>query len=96
MDILNRLNRKYLLVGFLALLLLGVQSVQASTIHDHAQHQVDCVLCHFDSHDQASLAQADFKVFERQGIQFTAFPTHTVYSLHFTPYQGRSPPHFYS
>ena len=91
-----KLSKQKLLVWFLAFTLLGIQVVQSSPIHDHIQHQVDCVLCHFDTHDQASLAQADVSFFQRQGILLTRYVKLDYYSFHYPSYQGRSPPNFYS
>lgn len=91
-----KLSQQKLLVWFLAFTLLGVQAVQNSPIHDHVQHQVDCALCHFDSHDQAIVAQTFVKPFEAKIIYFIEFAEQGYFSSLYPSYQGRSPPHSYS
>ena len=76
-------------------MLLGVQAVQGA-LHDHIQHQVDCVLCHFDSHDQDILSQTDIKSVEAQRMHVNVFAATDYYSYFYPSYQGRSPPRFYS
>jgi hypothetical protein len=91
-----KLSKQKLLVWFLAFTLLGVQAVQNSPIHDHIEHQIDCVLCHFDSHDQGIVTQTSTKPFEAKLIYFSVFAEQGYFSSHYPSYQGRSPPHFYS
>ncbi len=91
-----KLSKQKLLVLFLAFTLLGVQAAQNSPIHDHIQHQVDCVLCHFDSYDQGIVTQTFTKPFEAKIIHFNVFAEHGYFSSHYPSYQGRSPPHSYS
>jgi len=76
-------------------MLLGIQTVQGS-LHNHIQHQVDCVLCHFDSHDQDILSQTDIKSVEAQRMHVNVFAATDYYSYFYPSYQGRSPPRFYS
>jgi hypothetical protein len=90
-----KLNKKFLQVCFLAFMLLGIQTVQGS-LHNHIQHQVDCVLCHFDSHDQDILSQTDIKSVEAQRMHVNVFAATDYYSYFYPSYQGRSPPRFYS
>lgn len=91
-----KLNRHILLVGFLAVMLLGVQTVQNSSVHDHAQHQVDCVLCHFDSNDQVALSQSTIKFTVEQIAHSSESSDQVFISYQYPAYQGRSPPRFYS
>ncbi|MDG2090464.1 MAG: hypothetical protein P8J61_05050 [Gammaproteobacteria bacterium] len=90
------MNRQFFQVCFLAFLLLGVQALQNSTIHDHVQHQVDCVLCHFDSHDQVTLSQPDTSFAVEQIAHLSKLSDQVYISYHYPSYQGRSPPRFYS
>ncbi len=91
-----KLNRQILLVCSLVLLLLGSQVVQSSSVHDHSQHQVDCVLCHYDSHDQAVATQADANLFQAQTTAQTVWAEPEYYSYTYPAYQGRSSPNSYS
>ncbi|PCJ42938.1 MAG: hypothetical protein COA71_05445 [SAR86 cluster bacterium] len=90
------MNKQFLQVFFLAIMLLGIQAVQSSALHDHVAHQVDCVLCHFDSHDQDTLAQADITFAEAQQIRASVFAEPDYFSFLYPSYQSRSPPRFYS
>ena len=91
-----KLNKYFLQVCFLAFMLLGVQAVQSSFLHDHVQHQVDCVLCHFDKLDQVTLFKSDIKFTVEQIDHLSEFTDQVYISYHFPSYPGRSPPHFYS
>jgi len=77
-------------------MLLGVQTLQSSFLHDHVQHQVDCVLCHIDSHDQGIVSLADLTLREAQIFHLSAFADQEYFSCLYPSYQGRSPPRFYS
>jgi hypothetical protein len=90
-----KLNKQFLRVCLLAFMLLGVQAVQGA-LHDHVQHQVDCVLCHFDSHDQAELPQTDINFVDAQRMHINVFAAPEYFSYFYPSYQGRSPPRFYS
>ena len=91
-----KLSKQKLLVLFLAFTLLGVQLVQNSPLHDHIQHQVDCVLCHFDSYDQGIVTQTFTNPFEAKLIHFNVIAEQVYFASHYPSYQGRSPPHSYS
>ncbi len=91
-----KLSKQTLLVWFLAFTLLGFQAVQSSPIHDHVQHQFDCVLCHFDTHDQATNTQADLHLLQIQSLAPIVFAEADYFSFPYPSYQGRSPPHSYS
>ncbi len=87
-----KFSRQLLTVWLLAITLLGVQVVQHSAIHDHAQNIVDCGLCHIDGHDEGLTAPLTDLSF---GEQITVYQK-TITLLYLTPfyhpYQGRSPP----
>lgn len=77
-------------------MLLGIQAVQNSSLHDHVQHQVDCVLCHIDSHDQLDISQSDIKFIDQQLVHLIELVDQVYFSYHYPSYQGRSPPPFHS
>jgi hypothetical protein len=91
-----KLSKQKLLVWFLAFTLLGIQVVQSSPIHNHIQHQVGCVLCHFDSHDQGLVVQVFEKPFDVNIVLFNVFSEPDYFSFHYLSYQSRSPPTTYS
>jgi hypothetical protein len=41
--------RTFIKISLITLALIGVQVIQASPLHDHSDHVVDCGLCHFSS-----------------------------------------------
>ncbi len=41
--------RTFIKISLITLALIGVQVIQASPLHDHSNHVVDCGLCHFSS-----------------------------------------------
>lgn len=84
--------RQALLVALMAFMLIGAQLAQASPLHDHTKHSVDCALCHLQLGDDA-LAQTT------PGIAFTAHAVpYAQYLSEFrsfhnpSPYHGRAPP----
>ena len=77
-------------------MLLGVQAAQSSFLHDHVQHQIDCILCHIDTHDQVALSQSDIKFIDEQIVHSCVFSDQVYFSYHYPSYQGRAPPRFYS
>jgi hypothetical protein len=84
--------RPLLLIGLMAGLLLGVQLLQASPLHQHTQHAVECTLCHLQAGDTALLQQAPALPFVAgtapSGTLLVAFAISTTTS----PYQSRAPP----
>jgi hypothetical protein len=85
---------RLLVISLMAFTLIGVQVLQASPLHQHTQHSVDCGLCHLQLSDDAEihyqnvivrLLQTAFKV-----VQPASFYT----SLSPSPYQGRAPPFY--
>lgn len=79
-------------IFLLTLLLLGTQVIQASPLHDHGNHVVNCALCHFDNNDSAvpvnSQPQLDFEPGSRPLANFKAFVSTSIPAS----YQGRAPP----
>ena len=76
----------------LTLTLVGVQALQASPLHDHATHVVDCGLCHFNATESAveespttgfTLDAASYVL--NQAVTATYPKTHS-------PFLGRAPP----
>jgi hypothetical protein len=78
-------------------MLLGVQVIQASPLHDHAQqHSVDCALCHLQFGDDAAVRQAPaLPVVAAVAAPVVALPGFYLSST-VSPYQGRAPPRFLS
>jgi len=84
--------RHFLLISLMAGVLLGVQLLQASPLHQHTQHSVECTLCHLQSGDAALLQHAlDLSVIGPAGVtgdRSEATPAGTA-RFH---YQSRAPP----
>jgi len=90
--------KKILLLSLLAFTLLGVQAIQNSPLHDHAHHMhvLDCGLCHFSLTDYGSI-DAGSQLDIEQAATAYATALRTFYSFRsYSPYQGRSPPAFFS
>jgi hypothetical protein len=88
--------RQILLIALMALMLVGVQLVQSSPLHDHSQHTVDCALCHLQLSDD-TLVRHQFMV----PISITTAPIAVVLPIFYvssspSPYQGRAPPRLFS
>jgi hypothetical protein len=86
-------SRKFWLVALLALSVFGVQVLQASPLHNHAQETVDCALCHLQTlGDDTEVARSlSIAVQHQQALPGSTLTAH--YSLHSpAPYQGRAPP----
>lgn len=88
--------RHFYTVVLLILALSGVQVVQASPLHDHSTHVVDCGVCHFSASEATvddspvtsiSVTPAQFTI--ARAIQVTNNRTRLAY-------QGRAPPSFSS
>ena len=88
-------GRHLLLIGLMAGMLLGVQLLQASPLHQHAQHSVQCTLCHLQSGDAALLQHPlDLSLITPAGVtgsHAVAAPA-TAARLH---YQSRAPPSYF-
>lgn len=87
-----QLLRQYLLIALMAVTLVGVQLLQASPLHEHTQHSVDCALCHLQLSDDALLHQQLLLPIRAAGVPVAA-PAREVHSSSApSPYQGRAPP----
>ena len=84
--------RQFLLIALMAFTLVGVQLVQSSPLHNHAQHTVDCALCHLQLGDD-TLVRHSFAAPSRIDSGPPALAPATFYvSSYPAPYQGRAPP----
>lgn len=87
----QRLTR-LLLISLMAFSLVGVQALQASPLHQHAQHSVDCALCHLQLSDDAEI-QYHSIITRLAKVLLKTSPPSTFYSfISPSPYQGRAPP----
>ena len=87
--------RRFWLVALLPTLLLAVQLVQASPLHEHSAHgphSVDCTLCHLPSLDdpRAQRVVLPVRIDLSALLPVSIAPCFT--SLCAVPYQGRAPP----
>ena len=83
---------RLLLISLMAFTLIGVQLVQASPLHQHTQHSVDCALCHLQFSDDAEI-QYQNVITRLAAITLKIVPASTFYSfISPSPYQGRAPP----
>jgi len=89
---LLQLARRYGLIALMLFVLAGVQVLQASPLHDHAQHSVDCGLCHVPLADAPSSAQGLIPEFDATttALPCLAADVHDTHNP--SPYQGRAPP----
>jgi hypothetical protein len=88
--------RHYLLIALMAFTLVGVQLMQASPVHDHVQHSVDCALCHLHFGDD-TLVRHTLTVPFRAATAPVAIALSPFYaSSSPSPYQGRAPPRLFS
>jgi hypothetical protein len=84
--------RQLLLISLMAFALVGVQLVQASPLHDHTGHTVDCALCHLQFTDVAlEQYQPSFAWFAST-VRFHQQTAAFLSSRNPSPYQGRAPP----
>lgn len=83
---------RLLLISLMAFSLVGVQVLQASPLHQHAQHSVDCALCHLQLSDDAEIHYQSVVTRLAKIVLKTSLPG-TFYSfISPSPYQGRAPP----
>lgn len=88
--------RHVLLIALMAFTLAGAQLAQASPLHDHAQHSVDCALCHLQLSDDV-LARVEFAPVARSNARPAVLAPAPFYTLcPPSPFQGRAPPRFFS
>lgn len=84
--------RQLLLISLMAVALIGVQLVQASPLHEHASHSVDCALCHLQLSDDALFQSARDPASVAPGT-YRYPPLKNFANLRNpSPYQGRAPP----
>jgi hypothetical protein len=76
--------------------LAGVQVIQASPLHDHARHSVDCGLCHLPVAEAPATPRGILPEFEgaRPALPLQAAFFHSTRNP--SPYQGRAPPALHS
>ena len=87
-----RPSRRLLLVSLLATVLLGLQALQASPLHDHNQHSVDCALCHLQLSDLTLDTQPLVKV-SHGALMVAALPrAQLLLPSASSPYLSRAPP----
>ena len=81
-----------LLISLMAFTLIGVQALQASPLHQHAQHSVDCGLCHLQLSDDAEIQYQNI-ITRLAQTPVKTLPASSFYTfVSPSPYQGRAPP----
>jgi hypothetical protein len=92
---LHNFHQKFaqvMLISLMAFTLIGVQALQASPLHQHAQHSVDCALCHLQLSDDAEI-HYQYVITRLAQTAVKALPASIFYTfLSPSPYQGRAPP----
>jgi hypothetical protein len=84
--------RQFLLIALMAFTLFGVQLIQSSPLHNHAQHTVDCELCHMKFSDEALLQPTLAVAFIAHGIPYAQYLREFYSFSNPSPYHGRAPP----
>lgn len=84
--------RRYGLIALMLFVLAGVQVIQASPLHDHSQHSVDCALCHVPLADDPSGQRGIAPEFHATAAVVPAALHRFFSSTNPSPYQGRAPP----
>jgi hypothetical protein len=87
-----QLARRYGLIALMLFVLAGVQVIQASPLHDHTQHSVDCGLCHVPVADAPPTHHGIVPEFETLSAALPALASAFFSSRNPSPYQGRAPP----
>jgi hypothetical protein len=88
--------RHILLIALMGFTLLGAQLAQNSPLHNHAQHTVDCALCHLQLSDDVLVVYQFTPTFVPHSAP-TALPPAPFYTFSSpSPYQGRAPPRSFS
>lgn len=80
------------LIALMLFVLAGVQVMQVSPLHDHAQHSVDCGLCHVPLADDPGAQQRIEPAFVALAAHLPAEAHAACSSTPTSPYQGRAPP----
>jgi hypothetical protein len=88
--------RQLLLLSLMVFTLTGVQLVQASALHNHTQHTVDCALCHLQFSDDALVQHQINLAFQGVAAPVAPLIPELYVSANPSPYQGRAPPCFFS
>ncbi len=88
--------RQYLLIALMAFTLVGVQLAQSSPLHKHAQHSIDCALCHLQLSDDVLVRHQFTPVFAPNAAQNLVAPAPFYSFSSPSPYQGRAPPLLFS
>lgn len=89
---LLQLTRRYGLIALMLFVFAGVQVVQASPLHDHAQHTVDCGLWHVPVTDASEASAALVPDYVARGVVVLPTVKLFVRKAGPSPYQGRAPP----
>ena len=84
--------RRLLLIAVMAFTLAGVQLVKHSPLHDHAQHTVECALCHLQLSDDAFLRPALSVAFIARSVPYAQYLREFYSFSSPSPYHGRAPP----
>lgn len=87
--------RQLLLISLMACALIGVQLVQASPLHEHTSHSVDCALCHLQLSDDALFQHASSFAVAASGTRYNQLVAEFYSFRNPSPYQGRAPPLFF-
>lgn len=87
--------RQLLLISLMACALIGVQLVQASPLHQHASHTVDCALCHLQLSDDALFEHRTSAAPAASGARYNQLIAEFYSFRNPSPYQGRAPPLFF-
>lgn len=87
--------RKLWLITLMVFMLVAVQLAQASPLHDHTKHEVDCALCHLPLSDESQDQGCPSPDFNAQG-SFRFLESELAIPLRNpSPYHGRAPPEFF-
>jgi hypothetical protein len=88
---------KWWLTSLLAFTLFGVQVLQESPLHDHAQETVDCALCHLQHLGDDSEVAHVMPAVDVVAQAVISHASHAILpSVNPSPYHGRAPPHAFS
>lgn len=91
----SRYASRLWLISLLAFTLFGVQVLQESPLHDHAQETVDCALCHLQHLGDDSEIPHVLAPLDRATQAVPGIAAHAVLpSISPSPYRGRAPPAF--
>lgn len=80
------------LIALMVFVLGGLQVIQASPLHDHSQHTVDCGLCHVPIGDGVAPSDPAAVIPAPQNAPSFALLVLITPARNPSPYQGRAPP----